>query len=567
MAENVKIIIQEDNQTKARGVIASSDIAYVPGLMGMDKSGDAYIPHALRKDGSEVVKNIPIYCETIAEFEDYFGKYPYQLTNTDKSGFDDFTNVSVDPSYVYAKELIFAGIPVYYDAIEAESIEDISEVYATAKQAYDAAVETFNTDKVAYENAVKAHDIAYAEYCDASDELTKAQAALENNTDETKTSELEAAVAAATTVKETKASAHSEATVALHTTYDEYITAKCALEEAEVDLTNAALNTSNKISYLYEKLNDHFNMLTDKGEYNVKYITSGGYPVVRKSGGSLNFSTAGTMLTVAESRQDAVALIDHYYDTTLPTDPASTQSIYNQVANYSFGNSGAFGAMFTPWAIYSCSTLTDDVATTDVNEAAMYMPASFGYLLCMAQAIKTSPNWLAMAGVTRGLVPKLIEIPIKCKITNRNAETYQPKTGGVSINAITEIKPYGNCIWGNRTLMQVPASGTTALNFLNTRNMISDIKKLAYTTAKELMFEQDSDTLWTTFVSRVSPLLNRLKGGFGISDYKLIKGTTKYNGDPLTRGEVSVVIRIVPIYAVEYFEITVTITDDDVTVS
>ena len=81
------------------------------------------------------------------------------------------------------------------------------------------------------------------------------------------------------------------------------------------------------------------------------------------------------------------------------------------------------------------------------------------------------------------------------------------------------------------------------------------------------MFEQDSDTLWTTFVSRVSPLLNRLKGGFGISDYKLIKGTTKYNGDPLTRGEVSVVIRIVPIYAVEYFEITVTITDDDVTVS
>ena len=134
------------------------------------------------------------------------------------------------------------------------------------------------------------------------------------------------------------------------------------------------------------------------------------------------------------------------------------------------------------------------------------------------------------------------------------------------INAITNVKPYGLAIWGNRTLEPVAEKGTTALNFLNTRNMVSDIKKLAYSTAKSLMFEQDSDTLWLNFKSGVSPLLDQLKSGHGISNYKIIKGTTKYNGQALTRGEMAAVIKIYPLYAIEYFEITVVIADEDVSV-
>ena len=176
-----------------------------------------------------------------------------------------------------------------------------------------------------------------------------------------------------------------------------------------------------------------------------------------------------------------------------------------------------------------------------------------------------------MAGVTRGIVPNLTSLHTDALLSNVIAENYQPKYGSadnnkVSINAITNIKPYGLTIWGNRTLAPVPAKGTKATNFLNTRNMISDIKKVAYSTAKELMFEQDSDTLWLKFKSGISPLLDQLKSGFGISDYKIIKGTTKYNGQALTRGEMAAVIKIFPLYAIEYFEITVVVSDNDVTV-
>ena len=57
-SDNVKIIIQEVNETTPRGSGTSSDLAYVPGL-AVDTATS---------------KNVPVLCSTISEFESYFGK-------------------------------------------------------------------------------------------------------------------------------------------------------------------------------------------------------------------------------------------------------------------------------------------------------------------------------------------------------------------------------------------------------------------------------------------------------------------------------------------------------------
>ncbi len=309
--------------------------------------------------------------------------------------------------------------------------------------------------------------------------------------------------------------------------------------------------------------------LTDMNEYGVKYITSGGYPSFYRidDKNSPIHSFYAKMLSCAATRGDAVALIDHEYTDDFELGIASTsqKSFYGPVnTTFSGAEHTEFGAMFTPWADYTCSTMPSRLAVQP-------MPASFGYLKCMATAIKTSPNWLAMAGVTRGKVPGIVELNTKELLSNTIAEEYQPKYGQdgqvTSINAITNIKPYGLTIWGNRTLKPVNETGTTATNFLNIRNMVSDIKKLSYRTAKSLMFEQDTESLWLRFKGGVSPLLEQLKSSGGVTDYKIIRGTTKYNGKPLTKGELAAVIKIFPIYAVEYFEITVVLADNDVTIA
>jgi hypothetical protein len=348
-------------------------------------------------------------------------------------------------------------------------------------------------------------------------------------------------------------------------TDDAVIIIKAALAKEKSDL--AATESMSKIDYLYSVLSDRLSVLEDKDEYTVKYITTGGYPTFYNYVDHTQNTLADKLVDVAYNRGDAVALVDHANDSTLPLDAFNPRSIYSAVNKHNWAH-GTFGAMFTPYGKYSCMTINDDLSTADTVESVQVLPASFGYLKCLASAIKNSPNWLAMAGVTRGQVPNLRELMPKQLLSNIIAEDYQPKFGGneankISVNAITTIKPYGLTLWGNRTLEKVDPKGTNALNFLNTRNMISDIKKLAHQTAKSLMFEQDSDALWLSFKTSVSPLLEQLKTGFGISDYQIVKATTKYDGEPLTKGELAAVIRIFPLYAVEYFDITVVISDSD----
>lgn len=580
--ENVKIIVQEVNETTPRGSGVSSDIAYVPGL-------------AVE---SAISKNTPVLCSTVAEFEAFFGAEPYVMRPEDVNTQLPHTyNVGdYDKSYVYAKELINAGMSVIYENITADTeIKNVAAVnYIPSGATYDSYLVDNKNNSFTY-TARGEDTLTYNfKFKLSGNPLYGSATVLLDTPDDPK-------VTATMTDLAVDPAYSPKFTVNADTkTIKWQQLAEADLEYAIFSFTVNIKNTNpnqsgkkqkapvtfninvvegehtnvegvvagSKIEYLYDQLPERLNIIEDKNEYSVKYVTSGGYPTfieIRQNDGSMSYSLAEVLVDCAYQRGDAVALIDPIDDPADPLRYNDENSVYYK-ANKFFGSGQkySFGAMFIPWGTYSCVTITD------VNMMSQLMPPSFGYLMCMATAIKTSPNWLAMAGVTRGIVPGLKSLHTNKLLSNVIAEDYQPKYGSdlnkVSINAITNIKPYGLSIWGNRTLEAVKEKGTTALNFLNTRNMISDIKKLAYSTAKALMFEQDSDTLWLNFKSGVSPLLEQLKSGNGISNYKIIRGTTKYNGKALTRGELAAVIKIFPKYAIEYFEITVVIADEDVSV-
>lgn len=456
--ENVKIIINEHDLTTGAGTgVSSSDIAFVPGFSCNENAP----------------KNIPVLCTSVKEFEANFGNTPYKLTEKDIAGYESygFIEGTYDPSYVFAKELLYQGMFVIYANLAP---------------------------------------------------LT---------------------------------------------------------QEGELDKVTSKLNSFYKLDELKDaewNIRNVIKQLEDRNEYSVKYLTSGGYPSIVIIEGKGNDIFAGDMIDVCATRGDAVALVDYQKTTDVTLfdigEGDDTKSVYKDMQSiFEYSANGEFGAAMYPWAEYTCVSSLRSVET-DPQKWTMHMPASFGYLMCLAKAIKTSPNWLAMAGVSRGLVPNVKGLLTKGILTNTIAEEMQPKFGEkgkqtVSVNCITNIRPYGLCIWGNRTLKPMGPDGAVALNFLNTRNMISDIKKVLYTSAKELMFEQNCDTLWIRFKSLVTPLLNQLKSGNGISDYKVIKSDTNYEGNPLQKGELAAVIRIFPLHAVEYFELNVEIRDNDVTVS
>lgn len=321
------------------------------------------------------------------------------------------------------------------------------------------------------------------------------------------------------------------------------------------------------VKYLYSKLSECYkneDKLADKGEYSVKYITSGAYPVYE-----LKNDVVTSMIECAYKRGDAFAIIDHSNNPERSLKTTSTSgSVYAHLNAY-LDNDGAtglpnsddyttFATMFTPWATYTCTT-------APVGYQTILMPASYGYLTALATSLVTNANWLAIAGINRGLPPTIVALNTIDRLTNTIADYYQPRDNR-ALNAITNVKPYGLTIWGNRTLVKNGDGNLTAKSFLNIRSLVCDIKKVAYTAAKSLLFEQNTEILWNKFKALLTPTLDKMTHGYGLSSYKIIKATTRYNGDPLAKGEIAAVIKIYPVYAVEDFEITVVMSDEGVEV-
>ena len=306
--------------------------------------------------------------------------------------------------------------------------------------------------------------------------------------------------------------------------------------------------------------------LSDKGNYSIKYLTSGGYPTYEYSGNTI----VAKMINLAQTRGDCVAFIDHTDNPYRNQNIDQSDSLYYAVKNdlVTFQNDGEFATMFTPWAQYNRVTTDNDknYSKSSSYKPQVRMPGSYAYFLSLADSIKVNPNWLAIAGVARGLVQNLSSGGMTTNIPNGAADAMEPRDG-IAINPITNIKPYGYTIWGNRTLKNNGAAGNlTATSFLNIRNLVSDIKKEVYRTSRKLTFEQNNDVLWVNFKSEIAPLLDRMLHGYGISSYRLQLDTKhpRY-GEKAT---LCVKIIISPIEPVEDFYVSIVMQDDntDITV-
>lgn len=251
-------------------------------------------------------------------------------------------------------------------------------------------------------------------------------------------------------------------------------------------------------------------------------------------------------------------VINKYFKAIGSTDAraavAAVRSTFSGITN------GEYAAAFTPWFTTKNSELIDEDTGTE------YIPASFGYLFAYAQSIKNNPVWYAAAGSQRGLIPELDDVltaysNAECEILQGRSSTEEvvlddeSDNNDFAINPIANIRPFGYIIWGNRTLLKPEVGALKATAFLNVRNLITEIKKLLFDTARKYTFDQNSDILWINFSSRIIPLLENMKVGNGILGYTFTRDKT----DRKARLKASLVI--VPIEGVEDFEFEIELKD------
>ena len=454
------IDIREKNDTHTGSLVEDYDVVYVPGIVAA--TGDNILKYGERR-----------LFTSVREFKTACGDSPYTFKESQlysslgdaTSGFADaaipfddvmFASGDADPGYIYAIELLNAGLNVLFERINPDSME-IEE---------------------------------------------------ENESGE-----------------------------------------KVKNEVTDIDEICTIANIYERLSKLYEI--DYVHGLADKGNISIKYLTSGGYPTYEYNGNTI----VTAMIGLAADRGDCVALIDHTVNDARDLDPNNVGSLYKVLdSDETFGDKEAasFAAMFTPAATYAISTLNKTVA----------LPASFAYLRALASSIRSNAPWLAIAGAARGSVVGLAKDGMTNPIPNGLADLMQPRDG-IAVNAITNIKPYGYTIWGNRTLRST-GTDLDATSFLNVRNLVSDIKKLCYSVARSLTFEQDNDVTWVNFKGGLAPTLDRMVSGYGITGYKIVRDDDNPARDK--KGVICAKIYIYPVYPVEDFYINIVLSDEDVVV-
>ena len=295
--------------------------------------------------------------------------------------------------------------------------------------------------------------------------------------------------------------------------------------------------------------------LEDKSLYDFRYIVPG----FIKENDTIK-EVYSKIIRLAETRGDCFALIDIPYDQYL--DSTKTRAkIISDIKTYANKHSSKYTALIAPVVKYTNLHDTQnfrDASSNDYLRDGSVLPGGFHYLACAAKAFNTYSEWYAVAGYTRGVSDYIIQ-SLGYNFGETMADELQPRNGtlqannetsGVAVNLIIKLRDR-YLLWGNRTANKIDADGLRASDFLNIRQLCSTLKKQIYTACKRFTFDQNDQTLWINWKNTIRPTLEKMKADQGIEDYKFIRLTDN------ARGELKCRVRVIPIEAVESFDITI----------
>lgn len=322
-------------------------------------------------------------------------------------------------------------------------------------------------------------------------------------------------------------------------------------EDVEV-FNNDVLNTA-----------EFWEPLKDKSMFNFRYVMTGGYYAASAMTQicSLAAFRNDAVLEEAETygnlsgRGDCIALCD--IDENIPGHEVSANlTMRKLITNIGYAansiQSNEYSGIFGPRVNYIMANKA--VEPFGNNKT---FPASFHYLACAARTFERYGEWYAVAGYNRGISNysidstsvKLGEIAINT-LAPRIKNSYTDK----SVNLILHER--GNYyLWGNRTGYALDNKGIVFHHFLNIRQLCCSIKKQLYTACRQFTFDPNSDLLWINFVNAIKPTLEAMKADQGIKGYTITKTANDKKALLTAR------IRIVPIEAVEDFDISIYLED------
>jgi hypothetical protein len=193
----------------------------------------------------------------------------------------------------------------------------------------------------------------------------------------------------------------------------------------------------------------------------------------------------------------------------------------------------------------------------ETSNAQVWVPPSIVALGVFAHTERKSALWFAPAGFNRGgLTEGSAGLPV-IGVTERLASKDRDKLYDVNINPIATFPAEGIVVFGQKTL-QISQS---ALDRINVRRLLIYVKKRVSRIANNLLFDQNVQSTWDRFTGQVQPFLERVKQGFGLTDFKVVLDKSTTTPDLIDRNIMYAKIFLKPARSIEFIAIDFVITN------
>jgi len=175
----------------------------------------------------------------------------------------------------------------------------------------------------------------------------------------------------------------------------------------------------------------------------------------------------------------------------------------------------------------------------------VFVPASTMIPGVYAHNDKVANTWNAPAGISRGGLSTVLQAKLKLTEANK-ASLYDG-----NINPIATFPKKGVVVFGQKTLQK----GTSALDRINVRRLLIDLKSFIGQIADTLVFENNTITTRNKFLSEVTPFLEVIQQKGGLFAFKIIMDDTNNTDDVIDRNQLVGNIYIQPTKTAEFISL------------
>ncbi len=196
----------------------------------------------------------------------------------------------------------------------------------------------------------------------------------------------------------------------------------------------------------------------------------------------------------------------------------------------------------------------DDENALQTNQRRVRVPSSVVALGALARTDDVTQPWFAPAGFSRGSLDNVVSLDVRLNAADRDT-LYE-----ASINPIANFPNNQFVIFGQKTTQ----IARTALDRVNVRRLMINIKRRIQRIAQGLLFEQNDAATRNRFVAQASAILADVRVKQGIEDFRVIMDDTNNSSEDVDNNRLNGRIVVVPTRAVEFIAMDFIITNSGV---